>query len=126
MGSFDHFTHFSIKFPEQVLQQLNEQLQMNIVQQAQLLQQQQQQVQGNKQSKPQDVKQMQTQLQALQLQQQQLIQHIQLVQRQYFLSQGIMGLPQLPTPGKPKLQERKKKRTLIAYFFSLFEVLQIM
>lgn len=71
------------------MQQLNEQLQINILQQSQLLQQ-------SAGGKKQDPKQTAAQLQQLQLQQQQLIQQIQLQQRQYFLAQGLMGMPQVP------------------------------
>ena len=72
------------------MQQLNEQLQMNILQQSQLLQQ------NSGSGKKQDPKQTAAQVQQLHMQQQQLIQQIQLQQRQYFLAQGLMGLPQVP------------------------------
>ena len=78
------------KVQEQMMQQLNEQLQINILQQSQLLQQ------ASVAGKKQDPKQTAAQLHQLQLQQQQLIQQIQLQQRQYFLAQGLMGLPHVP------------------------------
>ena len=80
------------KVHEQVLAQLNEQLQMNVLQQAQLAQSQA--AAGQKV----DMKQLQQQLGQLQLQQQQLITQIQQVQRQFLLAQSIMGVPAFPNP----------------------------
>ncbi|KAI0216190.1 Forkhead box protein P1 [Lamellibrachia satsuma] len=83
------------KLQEQALQQLNEQLQVNVMQQGQLLQQQAA-AGGTSGTKVGDVKQVSAQLQQLKLQQQQIVQQIQLQQRQFFLSQGLLGLPQFP------------------------------
>ena len=83
------------KLQEQALQQLNEQLQVNVMQQGQLLQQQTATSSGGG-----DLKQVAAQLQQLKLQQQQIVQQIQLQQRQFFLSQGMLGLPQFPPQSK--------------------------
>ena len=83
------------KLQEQALQQLNEQLQVNVMQQGQLLQQQAA-AGGTSSAKVGDMKQVSAQLQQLKLQQQQIMQQIQLQQRQFFLSQGLLGLPQFP------------------------------
>ena len=44
----------------------------------------------------------QNQIQQLQLQQQQIVQQIQLIQRQYLLANGLVGLPGFPPPGQGK------------------------